>query len=208
MDKKEVVLFNHYKMLFEEDLFNEYDVLGFLIMLRPYLSKYKYLLEFANVIAHRKRDRGIAMGCITVVQNNSFELFAGTNHVVGFRGIRYEALENDIICAFREQTIKISKKIAKEIILCIFSLSQFVEYEKATIKGLMYLVQGKNNTLALCATEGKEDSYFVCFSCIEEIKHIKLLSGGLIREPVEAIRFDGKLILSLDGEAIGMIESD
>lgn len=195
MDKKECLLFNHYKNRLEKDLFDEYDVLGILILLRPYMDQYKNLLEFAHIIAHRERDRGIGMECITTVQNNDFELVEGTKKVVGFEGISYIKIEEELNSILSEHDINVSNDVLKGVIFCIFSLSQFVEYKNGDITGKMYLMQGNSNTLALCATEGKEHSYFVCFSYMSGVKHNILYDGGLIERPAIVKRVGSKLAL-------------
>ena len=41
-DKKEQKILEHYKMLLENSLFDEYDILAFLIFLRRHLDKNRY----------------------------------------------------------------------------------------------------------------------------------------------------------------------
>ena len=62
-DKKERFMFEHYKKILEERLFDEYDILGFLIFIRRHISdsEYPYIRDFADLIAHRNRKRGKVM---------------------------------------------------------------------------------------------------------------------------------------------------
>lgn len=201
MDKKEMLLLDHYKKRIENNLFDEYDVLGLLIMIRPYIDNYKNLLEFANIIAHRKRDRGMGMSCISVIQNNGFKLIEGTKKVIGFEGISYEILESELFCFLCEYGIDASKKTLRELIFCIFSLSQFVEYKRGDVSGVMYLIQGNNDTIGLGATEGNRDSCFVCFSYMTGVKHIRLFEGGLIKKTVVVKRVGNQLGM-FDGDTV------
>ena len=59
-------MLEHYKNVIENRSFAEYDILGFLIFIRRHLNKDNvYIREFADLIAHRERDRGIVVDCIT-----------------------------------------------------------------------------------------------------------------------------------------------
>ena len=51
-DEKERLMITHYFGLLAENSFTEYDILGFLMVLRQELDseKYKYIYEFANLI--------------------------------------------------------------------------------------------------------------------------------------------------------------
>ena len=65
-DEKERLMITHYFGLLAENSFTEYDILGFLMVLRQELDseKYKYIYDFANLIAHRSRNQGVAMDAI------------------------------------------------------------------------------------------------------------------------------------------------
>ena len=56
MDKKANDIFKHYKYVIENRKFDEYDILGFLIFVRNFISKdkYKYIYEFTDLVAHRE----------------------------------------------------------------------------------------------------------------------------------------------------------
>ena len=58
---KNDVILSHYKYLIENYLFDEYDILGFLIFIREQIddSRCHFVKEFCDLIAHRTRDEGI-----------------------------------------------------------------------------------------------------------------------------------------------------
>ncbi len=71
MDRKEIEILNYYRNIIERKEFDEYDILGFLIFIRKHIEKeYTYIAEFANLIAHRERAKGIVMRCISSAIDN------------------------------------------------------------------------------------------------------------------------------------------
>ena len=82
-DEKERLMITHYFGLLAENNFTEYDILGFLMVLRRELDKekYKYIHDFSNLIAHRNRNKGVAMDAIKGAIDNNYEFIAGTRKI-------------------------------------------------------------------------------------------------------------------------------
>lgn len=98
MDEKAKVILQHYKNKIEEQLFDEYDILGFLVFVRSYIglsADFKTINEFSNLIAHRKRDRGRVMESIEVAIKNNYEVAKGTKKIKGYNGIHYNEWEKE-----------------------------------------------------------------------------------------------------------------
>lgn len=199
MDNKEKQIMKHYKMLIENNTFDEYDILGFLIFIRRHLedSKHPNIKEFAHLIAHRERDRGKVNNCIITAIENSYQTEQDGRTVVGYNGMNYD----DWINEWRDVGIKFDINFADNVIedltLCVFSLAQFTCYidEKGRGTGKLELFIGKDNGLALATTEGKSDSLYICFSEFGNFRLCREISAGYLGNPVEAVRVDGRLRL-------------
>ncbi|MBR1507037.1 MAG: hypothetical protein IJ619_03465 [Eubacterium sp.] len=196
MDKKEQLISLHYKSIIENVSFDEYDILGFLIFSRNTIRTYGlyYLLEFADLIAHRGRDRGAIMDSIKGAHDNSYETQEGTKKLKGYNGITKDCLEIELRKLCKILGIKTSDESIYDIILCIYSLAQFSEYKKEQVNGKVLLVQTKNG-LGLTTAEDYPSAPFVCFSILDNCKFNIEYSGGYIDKPVEAVRVDGRLRL-------------
>ena len=208
MDDKEILILQHYKYIIENRLFDEYDILGFLIFIRRHINNFPCILEFSNLIAHRERNKGIAMDCISVVQNNEYTLVKGSNKVDGYNGIPFETISEELSRIGDLFSIKISEVVIREICVCIFSLSQFTTYRKKEAKGKITLNQGANGFLALSTTEGEYDSIYVTFSMVPGIKHINEYPVGIIDVPVQTVRMDGILKLVANDIVISVVEEN
>lgn len=195
MDTKEKLILFHYKKLIENREFDEYDVLGFLIFIRRHIDEYKNLLEFADLVAHRERNKGTVLHCIESAKRNDYKLVENSKAVEGYNGIPSENLIIELRQICKELDIYIDDEAIAEICFCIFSLAQFSCYQLSDKKGEVVLVQDKNNALALCTNEGTNDSPYVCFSILQGVVHYKTYSAGIIDCPVEAVRDMGKIKL-------------
>ena len=93
--------------------------------------------------------------------------------------------------------INFDDKIIEELTLCVFSLAQFTCYkdEKGRGSGKVELFVGNDSSLSLATTEGKPDSLYICFSKFGTFKLCREISAGHLKNPVEAVRVDGKLCL-------------
>lgn len=96
-DLKEKSMLAYYKNILEQRLFDEYDILGFLIFIRRHLSdgKYPYIKEFADLVAHRKRNQGKILDAISGAIKNQYQLIPGTAHVQGYVGMQYVDWEKE-----------------------------------------------------------------------------------------------------------------
>lgn len=203
MDKKEQQIMKHYKEVLEERKFDEYDILGLLIFIRRHLQDdiYPNIKEFSHLIAHRKRTKGLINSCIVTAIENRYETEEGSRRVIGYHGMNYDEWIKEWKDFGKEFNITFDDRIIEEITLCVFSLAQFTTYsdEKGRGSGVIELFIGKDNSMALATTEGKRDSLYVCFSKFGCFKPCREISGGHLRNPVEAIRENGKLRL-IDSE--------
>lgn len=211
MDKKEQIMLEHYRGLISERKFDEYDVYAFLIFIRRHIiknSNYQYIAEFSNLIAHRGRDRGIVVNCIANAVRNGYKLKNGTREIEGYNGIGYSDYSKELYCLGQEFNLCFDDNCIKEFLICIFSITQFTEYEfDENCIGRMLLFQGKKDgkhILAMATSENnskKDNAGCVCFSLIEIDGFKKDYFAGLITDPVQALRVDGKLRL-LDSTGI------
>lgn len=205
-DKKEKFIFEHYKKILEERIFDEYDILGFLIFIRRHISssKYPYIRDFADLIAHRNRKRGKIMECIDAGITHHHETLSGPNVVKGYSGMNYNDWEKEWFDLATEFEITLSAPIIIEITVCAFSLAQCTEYvgEKSSNKGKIELFQGKDNCLALASVAAEKGSPYICFSKVGSFDYKKQYYFGIIDEPVEAVRIDGTLHLKTATEYI------
>ena len=73
MTLKEQIILNHYKTIIEKRAFDEYDILGFLIFIRAWVTNDGVIREFCDLIAHRERNQGRVMRCIEGAIKNDYE---------------------------------------------------------------------------------------------------------------------------------------
>lgn len=147
------------------------------------------------MIAHRERDRGKIMKCITTAIKNNYETKDNSNEVKGYNGIKWcewckvwDMIGNDLAITF-------SDVVLQEITLCIFSLLQDTIYRSNGYWGTIKLFQSSDGQISMCTTEGLPHSLFVCFMVLEGIAGHNQQFAGVISEPVETCRIDGALRL-------------
>ncbi len=207
-DRKEEAFLQFFKNRFENALFDEKDVYSFLIFIRDHLidldkSKYNYIIDIGDTIAHRHRDRGVAMVAIQGAIENGYRITPASNHIEGYHGIHYsdwckqwKYLGDQIGIAFEKNTIH-------DITLCVFSLLQYTEYTRGNSTGHIELFQNPNNELCVCTTEGHAHSLYINFSLLDNVPFLKRYEAGLIDEVVTAVREDGYLrLINESGEYI------
>ena len=189
-DKIEQKILEHYKTLLENSLFDEYDILAFLIFLRRHLDKnrYPYLHDFADLIAHRGRDRGIAMDAIRGAIQNGYTLVQGQKKIEGYHGIDQKKWKQEWIGLASKFGFTINEKIIAEATMCIFSLAQFTTYSDGQYQANMELFQSNDHCLLLTTTEGNLSSVYVCFAKYGPFQFTKEYPGRHITDPVEAVR--------------------
>lgn len=165
LDNKEKQMLKHYNRLFVEFLFDEYDILGFFMLIREHIRKgnpYPCILEFADMIAHRARDRGQVLDAITVAIDNNYKTYDG-KRVVDYKGIDKTRWKSEWKNLLNELNISINKRLLDEITICIFSLANGSKYDDGVGHvGILFLTFS-NKKASLMATEGMSDSLSVTF---------------------------------------------
>lgn len=199
MDKKAQAILKHYKNKIESRSFDEYDILGFLIFIRKYIENnigLETIHDFSNLIAHRKRDRGIALKAIENAIKNKYETMSKDMRVKDYNGIQYSEWEKEWYKLGEKFNIKFTDKIIYEITICVFSITQFTEYESEDRKyfGRIELFKSKRS-MFLATTEGKDNSLYINFFILPINSSQKLEKEKFhpVLEPIETIRIDGEL---------------
>lgn len=191
MDKKEKAMLAHYKKIIEHREFDEYDILGFLIFVRRHIGgDCNYIQEFADLIAHRERDRGIVVSCISAAIDNEYRNENDGKQIVGYKGMQIKTWYKQWKKLGEKLYIKIDENIIEEITLCIFSLAQFTQYDDGKgHSGKIDIMQNKSGALALATSEKRPDSLYICFAKTKkEYVFIREFSAGHLIKPVETIR--------------------
>lgn len=202
MDRKEIEILNYYRNIIERKEFDEYDILGFLIFIRRHIEKeYTYIAEFANLIAHRERAKGIVMRCISSAIDNQYQTKKDGKTVIGYFGMRYETWVSEWKKFSNQYNFSLDKNIIKEMTICVFSLAQFTTYDDGDgHAGHIELFQGKDNSLGLITIGNDPGALYICFAKCDNFKFEKELSGGRFKEPIKTERVDGNLrIKYMDG---------
>lgn len=208
-DKKERLMIAHYFGLLAENNFTEYDILGFLIVLRQELDgeKYKYIYDFANLIAHRSRNQGVAMDAIQGAIDNGYKFIDGTTKIRGYHGIPYDKWKTEWQNLSAQFSVRLSDETIHDITICVFSLAQNTAYNKTETKdsvtkrygGKMALFGSKDRELMLGTAEN-EHSRSICFASTsnEKVENLKPINAT-----VETFRKDGILHLkTIEGTVI------
>lgn len=196
-DKK---ILDHYKHLFDNYLFDEYDVLGFLIFIREQIdpSTCQFIQEFADLIAHRSRNQGIIRENIVKSIGSNYSCNA-KGHVIGYNGAKWDAWLNEWNRLGKQIDFDFSKdkeELLKQITICIISLAQDTKYyDKDVIIGKVesFIDGGKN--LLLVTTEGKSDGLMVCLMKCGPFNNIVDKNDGFFNYPLETKRENEKLCL-------------
>lgn len=188
-------IIKHYVELFNNHMFDEYDVAGFLIIIRNdnLRAKQPYIYDFANIVAHRTRTEGVAFNAMKKAIDNKFAINL-KGRVIGFCGPSYASLKKEIESLADKYGYICDEEFCKEFILCLMSIGQDVMCEEdGKMICELKLSQGLNNKLSLDAM-GEDAS--VCYSLYNPKYNFENeYSAGLITEAVEAIRDNGKLEL-------------
>ncbi len=169
MDLKAKFMLKNYKELIENRAFDEFDILGFLIFIRSFIyknSKYKLIEEFADLVAHRERNQGMAMKCIANAIDNKYLCKANSKEIEGYNGIDEDEWKNQWYNLGSQFQITINDDIIKEITLCIYSLAQKTVYDdKKRHNGTIeFGADSRTGEIALLTTEGRKDSLYICFA--------------------------------------------
>lgn len=200
MDLKAKFIMEHYKKLIENREFDEFDILGFLIFIRSFIKpnkQYPLIEEFADLVAHREREKGKVMECIKNAIDNNYSYISNSKRIQGYCGINENDWKNEWIKFGNVFNILINDDILKEITLCIFSLAQKTIYnDKKGHNGMIeFDAVSKSGEIALLTTEGRKDSIFICFAKYGEYIIDTKYDGVPITEIVSTFRDNGKLKL-------------
>lgn len=201
MNKKEEKMLLHYKNKIECRLFDEYDIYGFLILIRNYITKGDLHLihELADTVAHSEKDKGIIIDNIKLCKENRYKTSNGVK-IINYKGFSPESWNKEWKKLMSFFSIKVDKIILKEITLCIFSLFQNVKYIGKNGKegNLVLLIDPDNNQIYLCTSEGTAGSPLVCFTLLNNVIIKQDFSTFFDCDPAETFRDGG--ILKLKNE--------
>lgn len=198
MDKKAQAILKHYKNKIESRSFDEYDIIGFLIFFRSYINKgnYKTIYEFADLIAHRNRNRGRVMESIKNEIDNNYKFRCGSKKIKGYNGIHYDKWEKEWERLGKEFDIKFTAEIIRDLTICIFTIAQFTEYKKGKYSGRIEMIKSEN-ALSLHTTESNAKSLYIVFFnlLLDPSKNIEDEKFYPVDVPIEAVRINGELKL-------------
>ncbi len=192
MDKRNGIL-KHYVKRFNTMLFDEYDVMGFLILIRNQeLKEYSPVLyDFSNIVAHRDRTKGIVFNAMNSAFKYGYKLNL-KGKVTGFTSPSIQSVISEIKQIADQYMITATKDFIMEFILCLMSIGQHVvceENQRFLCK--LELMQGADNTLALIAMGSEASVCYLHYNYKVDFK--QTYSAGWIRDAIEMIRVNGKL---------------
>lgn len=197
---KNDVILSHYKYLIENYLFDEYDILGFLIFIREQIddSRCHFVKEFCDLIAHRTRDEGIIKDNIKNAINNSYKKNK-KNKIKGYNGFNWKTWINEwkiIGVDLNIDFFKDNKKLLKEITICIISLAQDTEYfDNDILIGKVEPFIDSAKKIVLLTPEPNKHSPLVCLMTCGPFEEIANEDRGFINNPLETKRIDKTLFL-------------
>ena len=205
-DIKETKMLQHYKFIIENRMFDEYDILGFLIFIRRHLpaKKYEYVRDFSDLIAHRERDKGIVVDCISACVKNNYATNADGKSLKDYYGIDPIKWNTEWQELGKDFGIGINADIIKEITLCIFSLSQHTQYVcQDGISGTIKSYFATDDFIYLATSENRRDAGWVCFAKCGPLLFSRDYTKGYLKKSVETKRENGVLrLLDEDGYII------
>ena len=207
MNEKELSNLEHYKWLIENRRFDEYDIMGFLVLIREYLDQKKnpIIFDIANGTAHRKRSKGKIYDSIYFAILNHYSI-DDDGHVEGYHGVLDSEWKLECFHLSEQFDIKITPVISLELAVCMFSIIHRSRYEtdnksvnkEISIKGSIEMMTG-NNSLSIL-TSDDINRITVCFMKIENINIIE--KNKLRMNVVETYRKNKFLYLRSDGNNI------
>lgn len=163
MDNKEKQLVDNYKKMFLNNSFTEFDIYGFLIVIRRHIdnTKYKLIIEFCHLVAHRARDKGMIMDAICQMSEKK-------KNIDFIDNVEWK---NEWRMLSRKLKLNLTDRNINEITMCIYSLCQNTVYNnkknpKYTKKHIGYvkLIVDINNNIYLGITAGRKKSKFRAFA--------------------------------------------
>ena len=206
-DAKEKYIISRCVKRINERIFDEETILLLLILIRRHLGlkEFRIIRDLADLVAHRKRNRGIAADAMDAAKKAEYVTLDGSREIKGYTGYSLSEFYDELQGISDEIGIMINDRIKREIALCTLSLLQNTLYENEAVQGKMVLVQAKN-CIAACTKENDESSPFIGFFVVDEINVRKdySSSGFVINEMVITSRdSNGELALKAeDGSRI------
>lgn len=207
MNEKELSNLEHYKWLIENRRFDEYDIMGFLVLIREYLDQKKnpIIFDIANGTAHRKRSKGKIYDSIYFAILNHYSI-DDDGHVEGYHGVLDSEWKLECFYLSKQFDIKITRIISLELAVCMFSIIHRSRYEtdnksvnkEISIKGSIEMMTG-NNSLSIL-TSDDINKITICFMKIKNIEIIK--KDQFIMSTVETYRKSKFLYLRSGGSNI------
>lgn len=196
MDDKEKLLLKEYKYKFSNNSFIEYDIYGFLILIRNYIrthkSTYPYIIEFCDLIAHRKRDRGLIMDAISAAIENKYKI-DDSGKLLLVNGIDINEWKREWEKVSRFLKLSLTEQNIDDITMCIFSLSHNTVYDNYRFartghkhRGKIKIFQDNNYNLYIGGRANRKDSNFFAiakYPCkIKNFNDMKYNGGLLVRD--------------------------
>ena len=207
MNEKELKNLEHYRRLIENRKFDEYDIIGFLILIREYIVEKNnpIFFDIANGTAHRERNRGIIYESIYKANLNNYSLDKN-NHVENYKGINDNDWKKECENISMQFNIKITPIIAVELAVCMFSIihrSKFITNKKSLknvvqINGSIEMRTGQNELYIITSDDIEKLS--VCFMIIKNVKILK--KDIFIMDVVDTYRKNKFLYLRMNNENI------
>lgn len=207
MDRKIQQSLRHYLELFASRNFDEYDVYGFLILVRDNVSG--WLHDFSDLVAHRKREKGkiysvIEKTLLNLGQDGEIILEQDGKKVKWYKGIQNNALQNEIKNFAGRYGYNLTKDILNEIVLCIFSIAHLSEYYFDNLGfSRMRLTIASDNTLML-NTEINYNGDWKGTVGFAKLEYNPIISKDewWLNEPIEILREDGEIVVIYKGKRI------
>ena len=197
-DRKEQFLMNLYSGKIENHSFDEIDIIAFLILVREHLDdKYRYIKDIADLVAHRRRNQGIASDAISGAIANEYTLKTNSTSVRGYQGINTNIWKKELCMLGEEYGFSVNSQTVFEISLCVMSLLQYSTHEdKSGNRATIFLFQTSDRQLEACTLEDGRTQPYIIYFVLDDIDFADNAFMGIIKEPVIAIRNDnGELIL-------------
>lgn len=203
LDKKETLLLSLFKKRFEELTFDEQDVYSFLIFVRDHIKgrkkEFKCILDLGDTIAHRHRNQGAAMNCISAAIENNYAQMPNSNAIRGYNGIEYNTWEKEWIILGKDIGICFDTRTIRDISICVLSLLQFSVYnDEKEHYGVIKLMLTGSNQICACTTEGTDKSIFIVFFVVDNVKCFRDSNKPEIENAVIAVREGKNLRLKTD----------
>lgn len=203
MNEKEKINLKHYKKLIESRRFDEYDIMGFLMLIREYINQKMnpIIFDIANGTAHRKRNKGKIYDSMYHAVLNNY-LINKDGKVEGYHGVLNSEWKQEYLNLSEQFDIKITPIISTELAVCMFSIIHRSKFEtdkksrnnRMKIKGSIELATSENSLYMM--TSDDINKITICFMIIENIEIIK--KDDFIMNPVETYRKNKFLYLRTD----------